>query len=147
MEYTVYISKPSLDYFRSKARNCPLEIHAYLIGEIKYPNIYIVTSVEHSQHPAEQTNDGVTPSWEDWSTVNSKADKERRRIIGDVHSHPEAGLFMSPADYEACVADGTEICGIVSVRGRKTQVMFWHVNSALPCKVRYADYRSEEGST
>lgn len=137
MEYIVHVSKHALDYFRSKARDCPLEIHAYLIGQVEYPNKFVITSIEHARHYDLQTADNVAPAGEEWNRVNRKADEEGRRIIGDIHSHPNWEAVMSPSDYQACVMDGTEICGIVSVRGRKTQVKFWHVNSALPCRINY----------
>jgi proteasome lid subunit RPN8/RPN11 len=137
MESTVHISRHALDYFRSKARDTPLEIHAYLIGEVHYPNKYIVTSVEHAREYDIQTEGAVAPSGDEWLRVNRKADEQGRRIIGDIHSHPNEDAVMSPPDYEACVTDGMHLCGIVSVRGRKTKVRFWHVNSALPCEVSY----------
>jgi proteasome lid subunit RPN8/RPN11 len=137
MEYTVHLSKPALDYFRSKARDSALEIHAYLIGEVQYPNKFVITSIEHARQYSAQTEEAVVPAGEEWNRVNRKADAEGRRIIGDIHSHPNWDAIMSPADYQACVMDGTEICGIVSVRGRKTNVRFWHVNSALPCEIKY----------
>lgn len=146
MEYTVHISKSALDYFRSKARESALEIHAYLIGEVRYPNKFVITSVEHARQYGLQTASNVAPAGEEWNRVNRQADEEGRRIIGDIHSHPDEDPVMSPSDYQACVMDGTEICGIVSVRGRKTKVRFWHVNSALPCEVSYEDSGPEEGS-
>ena len=136
MEACVRVSKHALDYFRKKARDCPYEVQAYLIGEVKYPN-YIVTSFEHPKEYELQTENNVQPSGEEYTKVKEKAYLEGRRIIGDIHSHPDWDAVMSPTDYEACMSDGLQICGIVSVRGRKTKVRFWQANSALPCEVKY----------
>ena len=136
MEACVRVSKHALDYFRKKARDCPYEVQAYLIGEVKYPN-YIVTSFEHPKEYELQTENNVQPSGEEYTKVKEKAYLEGRRIIGDIHSHPDWDAVMSPTDYEACISDGLQICGIVSVRGRKTRVRFWQANSALPCEIKY----------
>jgi len=136
MEACVHVSKHALDYFRKKARDCPYEVQAYLIGEVKYPN-YIVTSFEHPKEYELQTENNVQPSGEEYTKVKEKAYLEGRRIIGDIHSHPDWDAVMSPTDYEACISDGLQICGIVSVRGRKTKVRFWQANSALPCEIKY----------
>lgn len=144
---TVYISKHALDYFRKLARDCPYEIQAYLIGEVRYPDKFIVTSVEHPREYNVQTASEVQPTAEEYTRVKEKAYLEGNRIIGDLHSHPNWDAVMSPPDYEACVSDGLQICGIVSVRGRKTKVRFWNVNSSLPCEVNYEVVDPEEEST
>jgi proteasome lid subunit RPN8/RPN11 len=136
MEACVRVSKHALDYFRKKARDCPFEVQAYLIGEVKYPN-YTITSFEHPKEYHLQTENNVQPSGEAYSKVKEKAYLEGRRIIGDIHSHPDWDAVMSPTDYEAGISDGLQICGIVSVRGRKTKVRFWQANSALPCEIKY----------
>jgi proteasome lid subunit RPN8/RPN11 len=146
MEATVYISKSALDYFRSKARDCPHEIQAYLVGDYVHPNKYIVKALVHPREYAIQTSACVQPSGEDYARAKQLALDEGMRIIGDIHTHPNADPVMSVPDYEACMADGLQICGIVSVRGRKTQVRFWMANSALPCEVSYEAADLEEES-
>ena len=137
MGATVHIKKSALDYFRSLARNSPFEVQAYLIGEVRSHNHFHVTSVEHPREYAIQTAGFVQPSADEYNRVKHKAYMEGRRIIGDIHSHPNYDAVMSPPDYEACVTDGLQICGIVSVRGRKTKVRFWLASSSLPCEIAY----------
>lgn len=141
----VRISKNALDYLRKKARDCPNEIQAYLIGEVKYPDTYIVHGVEHPREYEVQTPFNVQPTADEYYRVKQYAFESNLRIIGDIHSHPNGEPIMSPPDYEACVADGLQICGIVSVGAdRRTKVIFWLVNSALPCEVSYDTFVAEE---
>ena len=137
MGATVHIKKSALDYFRSLARNSPFEVQAYLIGEVRSHNHFHVTSLVHPREYAMQTKECVQPSGEDYDRAKHQAYLEAKRILGDIHSHPEWDAVMSPPDYEACVTDGLQVCGIVSVRGRKTKVRFWLANSALPCEISY----------
>jgi proteasome lid subunit RPN8/RPN11 len=134
---TVHISKNALDYFRRKARSTSNEILAYLIGEIRYPNTIIVNSLEHVKQYAVQTHNNVQPSDEEFTRVKLLAEEQGRRIVGDIHSHPSSEAIMSEPDYQACLEDGLQLCGIVGVNGQKTDVKFWTINSALPCEVSY----------
>lgn len=138
MEAKVQISKHALDYFRSKARDCPYEIHAYLIGECVYPDKFIVRSVEHTQEYEVQNKECCQPSPDEYMRARWKAEEQGLRIIGDIHSHPEWDSVMSGQDHAACLQDGLQICGIVSTIGRRTRARFWQVNSALPCVIKYA---------
>ena len=137
MDATVYVNKATLDYARRKARNCPHEIHAYLIGEVLYPNRIIISSIEHAREYESQTKYSVQPTAAEFSRVAKIAEDKGKRIIGDVHSHPDYEAIMSPDDHRACVEDGLQICGIISIRERRTSVRFWLVNSALPCAIKY----------
>ena len=137
MEATVHVSKAALEYFRKKARNCPCEIQAYLIGKFRHPNQFHITEIVHAHKYEIQTSDCVQPTGEEFSRAKTLAEERGLRIIGDIHSHPEWDAVMSPADHQACLEDGLQICGIVSVRERRTRVRFWLVNSALPCEIKY----------
>lgn len=144
MEPTVHLSKAALDYFRKKARDCPYEIQAYLVGDVYYPNQINVTSIEHAREYNIQTKDGVQPTGEEFDRVKSLAAYQGHRIVGDIHSHPNEDPIMSPRDYQACIEDGLHVAGIVGVRGRKTKVLFWLAGSPLPCEVEYTPYVPEE---
>jgi proteasome lid subunit RPN8/RPN11 len=145
METTVHVSKTALDYFRKKARNSPYEIQAYLLGDVHYPNHINVTSIEHAREYAEQTKGCVQPSGEEFDRVKKLAQFQGHRLVGDIHSHPNEDPIMSPSDYRAAVIDGLPVIGIVGVRKRKTQVVFWIAGSPLPCDIDYKAYIPEEG--
>ena len=139
MDATVHISRHALDYFRKLARDCPYEVQAYLIGEVRGPqaNQFYVTTLVHPREYFKQTVDEIQPTATEYTRAKTIAFNENRRIIGDLHSHPNWDAVMSPADHKACLEDGLQICGIVSVRDRKTKVRFWQVNSALPCDIKW----------
>lgn len=138
MEACVIISKHALDYFRRKARDCPYEVQAYLIGEVRYPNQFVITSIEHAREYEVQTKDCVQPTGAEFARVKALAEEQGRRIVGDLHSHPNWDAVMSPQDHKACLEDGLQICGIVSTNKRRTRVRFWQANSSLPCGIKYA---------
>lgn len=138
MDSTIVIRKSALDYFRAKARECPNEIQAYMIGEIIYPNKIIVDSVEYPREYATQTSCEVSITDREWQRVKKLAEERGKRIVGDIHSHPNWDAVMSPQDMQACIEDGVHVCGIVSVNERRTRARFWLVNSALPCDIKYA---------
>ena len=138
MDSKVVVSKSALNYFRQKARDSNVEIHAYLIGEYVHPNKFIISSIEHAKEYEVQTKDCVQPTGEEFVRVKSLADSQRKRVIGDLHSHPQWDAVMSPQDHQACLEDGLQLCGIVSTMGRRTRVRFWQVNIALPCDIHYA---------
>jgi proteasome lid subunit RPN8/RPN11 len=137
MESIVVVKKAALDYFRKKARDSQFEIHAYILGEYVHPDKFLISSIEHAREYEIQTKDCVQPTGEEFSRVKSLAEKQGKRIIGDLHSHPQWDAVMSPQDHKAALEDGLQICGIVSTMKRRTRVRFWLVNSALPCEIKY----------
>jgi proteasome lid subunit RPN8/RPN11 len=144
MTATLHISKNQLDYFRKLARECPLEIQAYLIGTVsstKEGQKIVVESVIHPRYYSVQTKDNVQPTGEEYSRAKSIAEERGLRVVGDIHSHPEWDAVLSPADHDACISDGLQVAGIVSVKESKTKVRFWMVNSALPCDIKYSKKR------
>ena len=138
MDSKVVVKKSALDYFRQKARKSQFEIHAYLIGLYVHPNKFIISSIEHAREYEVQTKDCVQPAGKEFVRVKALADSQGKRVIGDLHSHPDYEAVMSPADHKACLEDGLQLCGIVSVIKGKTKVRFWTVNSALSCDIKYA---------
>ncbi len=140
MDTTVHVSKSALDYFRQRARNCPQEIHAYLIGEVHSPHHISVELIDHAREYAEQSKCRVQPTGEDYRRVKLRAENRGKRIVGDIHSHPDGDPIMSPDDHEAAIIDGMHISGIVGVHGRRTKVLFWLAGSSLPCEVSYGAF-------
>lgn len=141
MRNKVRIKKPQLDYFRRLARETPLEIQAYLIGYVVSPTLTIVDSLAYTREYAVQTNCNVGWSQSEYNRVSQEAEKQGRRIVGSIHSHPQWDAVMSEADYIMCVADGSRICGICSTgneKGKRTRVRFWLLDSSLPCEIIYA---------
>lgn len=132
----VRVKKGALNHFRKRAREVfPLEIHAYLLGNIKsidtieivefcYPKVYQV-----------QTTGEVQWSAEEYVALKEEAENKQLKIVGDIHSHPKWDAVMSPSDYKGCILDGLSVCGICSVYGNKTRVRFWTPTSSLPCEI------------
>lgn len=139
MATRVKIDKAQLDYFRQQARSSPnLEIMAYLIGEVVSPTLTVVDSFEYTSAYRTQTSGEVSWTWPEYNRVYKKAEEQKKRIVGFIHTHPQWDAVLSPADYGVCISDGSRICGIVSVYDRKTRVRFWTIDSALPCEITYA---------
>lgn len=134
---TVRIRKSQLDYFRRLARDCPYEMQAYLIGEVRSPKLTIVSSIEYCTEYDTQTKANVAWTGLEWSRVKRLAEERGERIVGDIHTHLDWDAVMSPSDYEGAVTDGLHICGIVSVEKRRTRVRFWNVHSSLPIEVEH----------
>lgn len=133
----VKLKKGALNHFRKLARQSPLEIHAYLVGEVKSPDLVEVESFVYPKAYNVQTTISVQWTAEEYAELKQKTEEKGLRIVGDIHSHPQWDAVMSPQDYEACLLDGLCVCGIVSVYGNKTRVRFWTPTSALPCELLY----------
>jgi proteasome lid subunit RPN8/RPN11 len=132
----VSINRNELDYFRTRARNSHNEIHAYLIGSVS-KNRITVDGIVHSHDLDLQTPSTVQPSEYDYQQAKAVGEYLNRKIIGDIHSHPNSDPEMSDADHKAAIEDELTVCGIVSVRKRRTKVRFWLVNSSLSCDIDY----------
>jgi proteasome lid subunit RPN8/RPN11 len=133
----VRLKKGALNHFRKLARESPLEILAYLIGEVKSPEIIEIHSFAYTKTYYLQTECSVQWLLEEYTRVQKKAEEKGLRIVGFIHSHPKWDAVMSPDDYKSCLIEGHVVCGIVSVYGKKTRVRFWTPTSALPCKLTY----------
>lgn len=134
----VKLKKSALDYFRKLARESPLEIQAYLVGEVVSPALTLVHSLVYTLQYGVQTRNAVAWYRADYEKVRKEAEERGRRIVGSIHSHPDWDAVVSPSDYAACLAEGHRICGIVSTDGPKTRVRFWVMDCALPCEITYA---------
>ena len=133
----VKLDKNQLDYFRRLARNSPLEIHAYLVGEIVSPGFVIVNRFAYPVEYKMQTSAGVQWYAAELDALRHQALTENQIVVGDIHSHPNWDAVMSPDDYTGAIVDGLRMCGICSVYGSKTRVRFWVPDCALPCEIIY----------
>jgi len=133
----VKLKKSSLDYFRRLARQSELEIEAYLIGTVVSPFLVKIDQFCYPQEYTEQTKDNVQWSPQDYKRVRELAEKQGKRIVGTIHSHPKADVVLSPDDYESHFTEGFRVLGICSVNEKKTKVHFWINDSSLPCVVEY----------
>ena len=124
-------------YFRKLARESAKEIQAYLVGEVVSPELTVVEKFAYTKKYAAQTPGVVQWYAEDYDKVKREAEEHGKRIIGDVHSHPNWDAVMSPSDYKAHIEEGFRVSGICSVTGRKTRLRFWVSDSALPVKIEY----------
>ena len=133
----VKLKKGALDYFRQLARKTPLEIHAYLIGEIVSPTLVVVDKFAYPKRYEVQTPANVGWFGEDFIALKNRVEQAGKRIVGDIHSHPEWDAVMSPDDHRGAIIDALRVCGICSVYGGKTRVRFWVPESSLPCELIY----------
>lgn len=134
----VKLKRSQLDYFRKLARESPLEIQAYLVGEVVSPHLIIIDSFAYTKRYGLQTRNNVVWYRADYNEVKKRAEERGRRIVGSIHSHPDWEAVVSPSDYRACIAEGHRICGIVSSSGSRTRVRLWVMDCALPCEIVYA---------
>lgn len=137
MRAKVRIKKSQLDYFRSKARATNLEIQALLIGEVVSPELTVIESFAYPLHYAEQKPNAVRWYQDEYDAVKRSAERRGKRIVGDIHSHPNWDAVLSPSDYQSHIEEGMRVCGICSTMNRKTRVRFWIAESALPCEVEW----------
>lgn len=134
----VKLKKGALEHFRRKARAAyPLEIHAYLLGDILSPEMVQVTHFCYPKEYDTQTSKNVGWSSEEYYKLKDKASNKGLKIVGDIHSHPDWDAVMSPDDYKSCFLDSLSVCGICSIYGNKTRVRFWTPTSSLPCEIIY----------
>lgn len=138
MRPKIRVNKSALDYFRKKARDTNLEIQAYLIGEVVSPALTVVEEFVYPKSYHTQTTCEVNWFFEEYEAVKRSAEERGKRIVGDIHSHPNWDAVMSPTDYESHIEEGFRVCGLCSTMGRKTRVRFWVTESALPLQVEYA---------
>lgn len=137
MACKVRVNKNSLDYFRRLARNSPLEIEAYLLGEIISPNLTVIDTFCYPRRYATQTTGSVQWYVSDWEKVRDLADRTGKSIVGSIHSHPEWDAVLSEDDHTGQIKEGLRILGICSVIDNKTRVRFWLNDSSLPCEIVY----------
>lgn len=136
----VKVKKSQLDYFRKLARtSAPLEIQAYLIGEVISPELTVVESFAYPMQYHTQTTGKVRWYTTEFEELKRSAEERGKRIVGDIHSHPQWDAVLSPSDYKAHIEECQRISGLCSVYGKKTRVRFWIAESALPCQIVYAD--------
>jgi len=134
----VRIKKGALNNFRQRARESfPLEIHAYLLGQVKSVNEIEVTDIRYPREYNLQTGNSVQWTADEYANLKERAAAANKLIVGDLHSHPSWDAVMSEQDYKACILDSLNICGICSVYDKKTRVRFWTPTSSLPCEIIY----------
>lgn len=138
MRAKVRVRKAQLDYFRAKARDTNLEIHAYLIGEVVSPSLTVIDEFAYPKEYETQTESCVRWYQDEYDKVKRSAEERGKRIVGDIHSHPNWDAVMSPTDYRSHIEEGHRVCGLCSTWKRKTRVRFWIAESALPCEIEYA---------
>ena len=134
----IRVRRGALNHFRKLARETyPLEMQAFLAGKIISLDTVEITDFLYTNKYKLQTNNEV--SWDDveYYKVKEKVENEGKRILGDIHTHPDYDPLMSKTDYDSTVTQQFVICGIVSVRKGRTRVMFWTPTSSLHCEIIY----------
>lgn len=138
MTAKVRVHKGQLNYFRAKARETNCEIQAYLIGEVVSPDLTVVDEFAYPVEYAVQKPNQVRWFQDEYERVKRSAEERGKRVVGDIHSHPNWDAVMSPTDYKSHIEEGYRICGLCSTIDRKTRIRFWVAESALPCAIEYA---------
>lgn len=135
----VRVKKGALNHFRKLAREAyPLEIQAYLAGTITSLDTVEITDFLYTSKYKLQNNNEVAWDDDEFHKVKDKIENEGKRILGDIHTHPNWDAVLSETDYESSVTQQLVICGICSVdKGKKTRVRFWTPTSCLHCKIIY----------
>ena len=135
----VRVKQGALNHFRKKARESyPLEIHAYLLGNVKSITEVEITDFRYPQSYNIQTGNNVQWTADEFSKLKERATESNKVIIGDIHSHPNWDAVMSEQDYKACILDSLVVCGICSLtKDKNTRVRFWTPTSSLPCEIIY----------
>lgn len=140
MSIKVRLSKGQLDYFRRKARSTSNEILAYLIGDVASTTLTVIDSFEYTKIYATSTPEEVSWFTADYEKVKKKAEERGRRVVGFIHSHPypDASVVMSSDDYKICIKEMFRLCGVCATDAKgRTEVKFWVMDSAVPCKREY----------
>lgn len=137
MKCKVRIKRNQLNYFRSRVRGNNLEEQALLVGEVVSPTLTVIDRIEYAKDYAVHKPNEVRWYLAEYEQVKRSAEERGKRIVGDIHSHPNWDAVMSPGDYRSHIEDGHRICGLCSTQGRKTRVRFWIAESALPCEIEY----------
>lgn len=139
MQCVVRIPKGKLDYFRKLARNTDKEIQAYLVGKVINPELTVVENICYTNNYASQTPTEVQWYLADYNKIKERAEEKGKRIVGDIHSHPNWWPVLSPDDLESHITEGHRISGVCSVTNGKTHIFFWIQESSLPCIIEYAE--------
>ena len=112
----VRVKKGALNHFRKKAREAyPLEIHAFLLGNIKSVKEIEITDFRYPKTYNIQTAGSVQWTADEFAELKERATANNKTIIGDIHSHPNWDAVMSEQDYNACILDSLSICAICSI--------------------------------
>ena len=101
------------------------------------PSLTVIESFAYPKQYHTQTETEVAWLVEEHQAVERSAEERGKRIVGEIHSHPEWDAVMSKDDYRSHIEEGRRICGICSIMGRKTRVRFWVAESALPVTLEY----------
>lgn len=134
----VRVRKGALDYFRKLAReSSPLEIQAYLAGIVTSINEVEITDFLYTKEYHTQTIHQVAWRTDEYDRLKDKIESEGKKIIGEIHSHPNWDAVMSPADFDGSVTQQLIICGICSINDKRTRVRFWTPTCSLPCTILY----------
>lgn len=146
MRCKVKVKKHQLDYFRKLARNCSLEIQAYLVGKVVSPKLTVIDYFAYTDSYFIQDKDGVSWDLYKYNLAKEKAESKGMRIVGQIHSHPEWDAVLSPKDYKNLIEEGHRISGLCSTNGRKTKVRFWTPESSLSCEIEYINGDKKRGA-
>jgi len=134
----VRVRRSKLDYFKRKAKAaCPLEIQAYLMGNVLSTEEIEITDFIYPKRYHTQTCEEVAWYDEDYKKFKNRVEREGKYSVGDIHTHPNYPPIMSGQDYQTAVTESSMISGICSVYGNRTHVVFWTTTSSKPCIIEY----------
>lgn len=98
-----------------------------------------VVEVHKWKHPKLQTStpSEVSPHKESFVRCINYARQHGMIVVGDIHSHINQDVVMSPQDFKDHYDKNYCITGILSINKNNVTIAFWELNSPLPATVQY----------
>lgn len=136
----VRLYKKHLDYFRRKSLHNPVEQFAFLLGS-EYDGAIVEADRFYYPKFKSASSMSICEDYKEYEDAYKKAElfatRKNLDIVGFIHSHIDWPPIMSAPDFRTLKQDDYVVCGIVSCRQGKTEVMFWNEYSPLVCKLEY----------
>jgi len=132
----VLVDKGQLSYFRRKARQSRNEIMALLVGKQESSNLILVYRFEYPELVV-STPIEVKSDTQSTSDIEQRAKDEGLSVVGSIHSHPNAPIYMSQQDLRSHRVHRDKISGICEVTPKRTFIAFWQDKNPVPCDWDY----------
>ena len=132
----VRLKRNHIDYFRRKCILSRNEEYAILLGYRIAPALVEVHKWIYPKLSI-KTPDNLETVVGEVEATHEVARELGMVVVGDIHSHPDDDIAMSPTDFKDHRKHNHCITGILSVNKNKTKLAFWEIDSPLPASVQY----------
>lgn len=136
----IRLKKHHLSYFKAKAKGCPNEIYAALLGKRISPHIIEVEKFFYPKLTVSKPGELFVDK-KSFNQICFIAKEKGLKLIADLHSHPEYIPILSYRDFQDLKEGTCVISGIVGILGKKVFVNFWEKGSSLPCRIEYINVK------